>query len=201
MQRNYFSVVSSLLLLFTLIGFQDNLFTNIGQESNRDPKFVIHGLFCLAWMIVFAVQANLIRTGRFAWHQQVGMVGFLIAIGVTISTVYVFVEVWKPWSEMPLRAKANRILLPSYSLLMLLAWLNRSRPDLHKRMICMGTLYMLSPVLGRASGGVIIAFYIVWFGLFASMFAYDWIVSRKIHPVTYLGFGWFLVVRTVCDMT
>jgi hypothetical protein len=35
----YFSIVSTLLLLLSIVAFSDNLFTDVGQPSNRDPKF------------------------------------------------------------------------------------------------------------------------------------------------------------------
>ena len=54
----YFARVSLLLLALSLIAFSDNLFTNIGQPSNRDPKFIVHGLFGLAWSVLLALQAN-----------------------------------------------------------------------------------------------------------------------------------------------
>ncbi len=40
MKKNYFLVASVALLLLSIIGFSDNLFTDIGQESNSDPKYV-----------------------------------------------------------------------------------------------------------------------------------------------------------------
>ena len=39
----YFSVTSALLLFLSVVAFSDNLFTDVGQASNHDPKFVIHG--------------------------------------------------------------------------------------------------------------------------------------------------------------
>jgi hypothetical protein len=63
-RRRYFSVAAALLLALTLLGFSDNLLINVGQPSNGDPKFVVHGLLCLAWMAIFAAQANLVRTGN-----------------------------------------------------------------------------------------------------------------------------------------
>ena len=201
MQKNYFFVLSLLLLALTLIGFRDNLFTDIGQPSNRDPKFVVHGLFCLVWMIVFVVQSHLVRSGRLGLHRQIGTAGCLIAIGVSLSTVYVFVETARPWSDMWINARANRILLPSFSFLIFLAWIYRSRPEPHKRLICIGTLYMLAPVLGRAAGGIPHLPSALWYSFFASLFVYDWVVVKRIHPVTYLGFGWFYAVRTFADLT
>jgi hypothetical protein len=41
----YFSIVSVLLLFLSVVAFSDNLFTDVGQPSNRDPKLIVHGLF------------------------------------------------------------------------------------------------------------------------------------------------------------
>lgn len=50
LEKNYFSAVTGLILALSIWAFSDNLIWDIGQPSNRDPKFVIHGLFWLAWM-------------------------------------------------------------------------------------------------------------------------------------------------------
>jgi hypothetical protein len=34
----YFSVISLVLLLLSLVAFSDNLFTNVGQPSNRNNR-------------------------------------------------------------------------------------------------------------------------------------------------------------------
>ena len=204
-QEYYFSVTSALILVLSLIAFSDNLIWDVGQPSNSDPKFIIHGAFCLAWMIVFVAQANLARMGRIDLHRKLAIAGFGIAIGVTISTIYVFAAIWEGWSAMSPEAKANRFLLPGYALLIFLAWVNRRRPEHHKRMIYMGTLYMLGPILSRAGGHMSLAqpgfFIIVWNGFFISLLLYDWIVARKIHPVTYLGYGCFYVIWTLAVLT
>jgi len=41
----FFPIASFLLLFLTIAGFWDNLFTDVGQPSNSDPKFIVHGLF------------------------------------------------------------------------------------------------------------------------------------------------------------
>jgi hypothetical protein len=210
MKKNYFFTISAFLLFLSVWGFSDNLFWNVGQPSNRDPKFIFHGLFCLAWMLVFCVQAHLVRTGKMRLHRKLGMAGFLIAIGVTLSTLYVFVAVWKGWGAMAPYVKANRLLLASYSVLVLLAFLHRKRPEWHKRYLLIGTLYMLEPVLSRAFDPVEpwlagfsdrqldlfwwIFFVVLWNALFLSLLAYDRCVARRIHPVTAGGFAWFLAI-------
>ncbi len=111
---------------------------------------------------------------------------------------------------MPIHAQANRLLLPSFALFVLLGYLHRGRPDHHRRYVLLATLYMLEPVLSRAfdpldpilevvAEQVIetswwIFFVTVWNGLFLSLFAYDRIVTGRIHRVTAVGYAWFWVV-------
>lgn len=213
MRKNYFSLASGLMLALTLWGFSDNLIWNVGQPSNHDPKFIIHGLFCLAWMLILFTQANLARKGNARLHRKLGMAGLIAAFGVTISTIHIFVAVWKGWDSMPFYLKANRLLLPSYSLFVLLGFLNRKRSDWHKRYLFVATLYMLEPVLSRAfdplepllsglSDSQVdfywwIFFVVVWNAFFLSLFVYDWLVARRIHPVTAGGLAWFYAILAI----
>lgn len=210
MQKYYFSVISGLVLFLSVWGFSDNLFWKVDQPSNSDPKFVAHGLFCLAWMVAFFAQSTLIRKGDVQAHRKVGTWGFLAALGVAISTIYIFVVVWRGWDQMAIYIKANRILLPSYAVLLMLAYRYRFRPDWHKRLACIATLFMLEPILSRAfdpinpwllgytdeqvDGWWWIFFLVTWNGLILSLFAYDWSTLRRIHPVTIAGVAWFYAV-------
>jgi hypothetical protein len=185
----YFSVVSTLTLALTLVGFSDNLFTNIGQPSNSDPKFIAHGLFCLAWMIVFAAQVNLARRGSFRLHRKLGVAGMLIAIGVVFSTTYVFVMVWKGWDAMGVLARGNRILLPGFAVCVLLAWLHRRRGDWHKRLVYVATLCMLEPVLSRAFDPLVVSWMEPLFPVFTERMG-----DLGFLSLPRCGLGWVLSV-------
>lgn len=216
-RSGYFATVALIVLGLTLLGFSDNLLTNVGQPSNSDPKFIIHGLFCLGWMVLFVVQTQLVRLGHVRWHRTLGLAGTIVAAGVVLSTLWVFIAVWKGWAEMPVWARANRLLLPSFGVLVLAALLRRRRPDWHRRLMLMATLYMLEPVLSRAFDpfpGVLDrftepqvdaawwAFFVVtWNGLFASLFIHDRLCLGRIHPVTIGGYFWFCLVWVVVWVT
>ncbi len=205
MREYYFSIVTVLLVVLTIIAFSDNLFTDIGQESNSDPKFLIHGLFCLAWMIVIAVQANLVRTWRLVTHRNLGIASIFIAAGVVASTLYVFVDIWDGWDNLVFYARPNRFLLPSFAVLVTLGYLNRNTPDLHKRFMFVATLLMLGPVLDRVGRpfdiSPFIANPVIWNGLFLSLFYYDWKILGRIHPISYLGFIWLYMVWAIALLT
>ena len=209
MRKYYFLTASVLMLILSLVGFSDNLITDTGQASNSDPKFIIHGLFLFAWFIIFVIQTNFIRKENYKAHKKLGLAGMFVAAGVLITTLYIFIVVYKGWNVMPFNAKANRFFMPSFALLIWLGYMNRKKVAKHKRLMYVGTLYMLGPILDRALdeifpdklisntvgwGPFIIGF---WSLFFISLFIYDWLTLKKIHPVTYLGFIWFYIVWTI----
>ena len=99
-RSRYFTVTAALMLVLSVVAFSDNLFTDIGQASNRDPKMVVHGLFGLAWYVLLLVQANLVRVRNLALHRKLGAATLVVALGVALSTLYLFVVLWKGWANM-----------------------------------------------------------------------------------------------------
>jgi hypothetical protein len=210
----YFSITSALLLFLGLAAFSDNLLTDVRQPSNSDPKFVVHGLFGLAWSVLLVVQANLVRVRKVALHRRLGVATLLVGVGVTLSTLYIFIVLWKGWDNMAVEVRANRLLLPGFALALLLAWLRRGRADWHKRLVFAGSFLMLGPVLSRAydplvvswmeplfpaltarvdEAGFLVFYFGAWAGFFLSLAVYDGKTLRRIHPVTIAGFAWLLL--------
>jgi hypothetical protein len=202
MRKNFFFYTSIFLLFLSVAAFSDNLFYDVKQKSNSDPKFIIHGLFFLAWFILLVIQTGYIRKGNYKAHRALGVTGMLIAVGVIVSTFYVFVAVYKGWDAMPDYVKANRFFTVSFAVLLLLAYLKRKQAAKHKRFIYVGTLYVLGPVVDRVAGklGIVseLSFIlfeaVIWNTLFALLFVYDWRSIRKIHPISWMGFAWFYIV-------
>lgn len=220
----YFPVVSVLMLALSIVAFSDNLFTDVGQPSNHDPKFIVHGLFGLVWYVLLATQANLVRVRNLRLHRKLGIATFVVAIGVTLSTLYLFVVLWKGWANMPPDVRANRLLLPGYALCLILAWQWRAQSDWHKRLIFVGTFFMLTPVLDRDYDRLIMSWakplfpslytqqvdeigFLVfrwgsWIAFFVSLVLYDWkTLPRRVHPVTLAGCVWFVLVALISEFT
>ncbi|MBS0478570.1 MAG: hypothetical protein JSR79_04640 [Proteobacteria bacterium] len=208
MRRYHFPVVSLVLVALTLIAFGDNLFTDVGQPSNHDPKFIVHGLLCGAWIILLFIHTTLVAAGNIRFHRKLGIAALVVAMGVTLSTIWVFVAVWKGWAAMDPEVKANRLLLPSYSVAVAIGYLQRRRPARHKRFIYAGTLFMLEPVLARVYDPLIVpllrgmptaqvdALFLpwmsaTWLAFFASWLAYDWLTIRRLHAITIGALLWF----------
>ena len=205
--RHYFPLVTALLLFLTVWGFSDNLLWRIDQPSNRDPKFIVHGSFCLTWMILLFTQASLVRRGSLKLHRRLGRLGVVVATGVAASTAYVFVTVWRPWQEMSLLVQGNRLLLVGFAVLVALAFRDRARPEWHKRYMLLGSFFMLEPVLSRAFDPIEpllsgftesqidaawwVFFVAVWGLLFLSLSAHDRACAGTVHEATKVGVGLF----------
>lgn len=206
MRRNYFLFAAALILILCVIAFSDNLFTNIGQKSNKDPKFVIHGILWFAWFTILVIQSNLIRRGEIARHRQLGMKALYVAVAVTLSTLYIFIVIYEGWDKMNEFTRVNRFFLPTFAVMTLLGYLNRTNAIMHKRYMYLGTVFTLIPILDRASGRIIfngdyflmdMFLALTWNGFFLSLFIYDWITLRRIHPITYLSLIWFYIVWAI----
>ena len=202
MKKYYFLVVSSLLLIASFIAFSDNLFTDIGQKSNSDPKFIIHGLFMFLWFGTFVAQSVFIVQGNYKAHIKWGKIGFLISIGVFLSTLYVFIVVFKGWNAMEPFVKANRLLMLSFATFILLAYLNRKNQLVHKRLIFWAIILPIEPIMGRVIDVIYIdnweMFYtLVWHAFFVSFFIYDWLTLKRIHLVSWIGLGWFYIAWAI----
>ena len=198
MRKYYFLLVSSLLLIFSFVAFSDNLFTDINQPSNRDPKFIIHGVLMFLWFGTFVVQSYFIAVKNYGAHRSWGKAGMLLAIGVFLSTVYVFVAVFDSWSSMEPFVKANRLLMLSFGVFLTLGYLRRAKAAEHKRWIFWAIILPIEPIMGRVSDFLLIdnweLFYaLVWHSFFASFFIYDWVTLRRIHLISWIGLSWFYI--------
>ena len=202
LKNSYFQIVSTLLLVLSVIAFSDNLITDVGQESNGDPKFIIHGLFMFAWFGTFVTQAFLIARKKYDVHIKWGKIGFVLSIGVFLSTLYVFIAIFKGWDAMEPFVKANRLLMLSFAVFLMLAYIYRNNRVKHKRFIFWAIALPIEPIIGRVSEVFQIdnweLFYVIfWHAFFISFFAYDWQTLKKVHPISWVGLTWFYIAWAI----
>ena len=208
MKKNYFLIANSFLLLLSIIGFSDNLFFDIHQESNSDPKFIVHGLLFLMWFTILVIQSAYINKGNIRTHMRLGQLGMFIGLAVVLSTFYVFIVIFESWEAMPFFVKANRIFTTLFAIAILLSYIKRKNGVLHKRLIFVGTLFVLGPILDRVGGlffevnginpYIVMLELIIWNSLFISLFIYDWLTLKKIHFISWGGVILFYIVWGLC---
>ncbi len=190
--RNFFFLFSLLFLSLSLIAFSDNLITDVGQESNFQPRFIIHGLLMLAWYLIIVIQTNQIRKLNYRWHMRFGLAGFSVALLAMATIFYLHWIIGNPFSELNAHVKANRVFGVIGTVLILSSFLFRKKPLVHKYCLFTGLIFHILPIIDRAVGrlGLNMLLFIPLgvLGLWLLLFSYDIHIRRKLHPILYVGF-------------
>lgn len=196
--RLYFPVVGALIFAIALVGFSDNLVTDIGQPSNSDPKFIIHGLFALVWFALIAIQPALVGTGRISLHRTLGVVGAIAAIGLVLTTAYLQTLHYLRDDGLSGLALVNSIMIAAFAVCVGVAMANRHRPEMHKRLMMIGTFLVLEPLASRASGHLglnpALAVPLLWLCLFVSLIVRDRLVLGRFTKLPFAGFAFLIGV-------
>ena len=84
--------MSLVFWLLMVIGFSDNWLFDVGQESNSDPKYLIHAFFAFSWFTLLVIQAGLIRRKRVKIHMALGIAGVIVYAGLFVATSYIYLS-------------------------------------------------------------------------------------------------------------
>ena len=157
MERMFYFLSACLLLLIVLLGFQH--FYLHGRASDGGPVtqrivplVFLHGILMSSWLVLFVVQSGLIVGGNRKLHMSLGVGGAVLAAGLVIVGVITAIASvhYNPDSYKEIWG-ARRFL--SSMLLNILGFgafaaigvKYRHRPDVHRPMMLLGTLFVAAP--------------------------------------------------------
>lgn len=161
-ERLFYVIASLAMLVITAIGFRQFLLhgRSIGGEP-MTPQIVglivIHGSAMLGWVLLLFVQSLLILSGRPSLHVMLGRVGAVLAAAIVILGPIVA----------PLSAHFNpNIYIPfggarffmalavagpiMFGVLAAIGLANRHRPEVHRPMMLLATLAIMTGAIDRA---------------------------------------------------
>ncbi len=193
--RYFYTVTGAIFLVLTVLGFQQYIFG--GKHFNGSPidpplvaPVLAHSLAVFAWYVLFFVQSLLISVENRRLHMKLGwsvlLVGTMIAVtgplvavrSTRLATFGANVFDW-PGPQFLLIMFTEIGLFVTFAAL---GVLNRKRPRVHRPMMLMASLAILSGATGRI-------------GLVNSIFGYHtW--TALFGPVVALG-ALLLVLRTL----
>jgi len=120
------------------------------------PLAHLHGLLMTGWILLFTIQAGLIRSGRVAVHRRLGVFGAALAPAIVIiGSLTVAAGIHRRFPGVGLTRSArifvefDGLSLWTFGALVLAAVLLRSRSDVHKRLMLCATVALLPPAVGR----------------------------------------------------
>ena len=205
-ERRFFTGMVVAMAVVTIIGFTPSYFlrpvlvTPVSLRVPLTPMVHLHALTGLAWLGFLIWQARLIRGRQHQRHMQNGLIGLAIALSVVVVGIIVGIDSSAGGRQPPGWTPTSFLIIPFTTVLMFggfvaaaLGW--RRRPDIHKRLMLIGTTAAVVPALARISttwlkgilppgaiGGMILSNIFL-----AALVAYDLRKLGKVHPATIWG--------------
>lgn len=160
--RVFFTAASITLLVVMFIGFRF-FYLHLQAFPGRPltppirTMLIAHGVLMTAWMLLSVVQPLLVLTGSKRAHMKLGLLGIALSVGIVVVGYLVAVNAARvnpPDLELfGLKPKefltVPLVSIALFALLVLAGVLNRRRPEVHRPMMLLASLAIVSAALGR----------------------------------------------------
>ena len=199
------------MLVSVFIGFSRSFYLKPVLFSDfpapPEPIFIVHGLVFRAWLLLLIAQTALIATGNVQRHRRLGVFGAVLATVMLPMGVYVgLVAAHRPGGFVGIPVPPLQFLIVPlasivvFAIFVAFAVVRRRDAQIHKRMMLLGTLQLVTPGIARWPGlaqfGPLAFFGITDLFLFA-LAIFDLRTRGRLHPVTLWGGALTIVVQPV----
>jgi len=203
----FFAGMALIMLLLNLVGFAPTYFFKTVFDSPALPlRTHIHGVLFSSWFVLFAVQTTLVTQRRIELHRRLGFAGMVVAAGMVISGLIIlyFRALEYDGTAESLSATTTLVwgnlgLLALFAGFVLLGFMERRTPFMHRHLMLFAGIAMMGQSLGRLGRfpgfrlGDSLLLNEVLYGLggltllVAAVCFYDLSTRRRLHPVTLFG--------------
>lgn len=202
----FFALVALALAVFTVVGFSRTYYFRFLTDLPPLTTLVqLHGAVFTAWLLVFVAQTRLVAARRVDLHVKLGIAAVVIAVLVlVIGFITVAVKANEPRIHPsgltpPQFTIVGMASLALFALFVGLGIALRKRPDVHKRLMVLAMISVLTPASSRVLTLLGLREYFVYLvpivpALFiAWCLLADWRRYRRVHPVIAAG-GLLIIV-------
>ena len=160
-ERLFYVIAGCVMLVATVVGFR--LFLAHGKGFGGGeithqifPLVVVHGLAMFSWVVVFLLQSILILNGNPRLHMRIGVGGAVLAgVMVPLGSVSAILSARYNPDIYQLLGGPRFFLatmlgeMLSFGVLVGVAVIHRRRPEIHRPMMLLASLMIISGSLGR----------------------------------------------------
>jgi hypothetical protein len=196
--RRLYILAAIVTPLIVLAGFARTYYLKPFFNTPDLPGRIVHlhGIVMTAWVLLFITQVSLVATRRTRVHQRLGIAGgVLAALVVIVGVLTALFAAARGHSPGPpalafLVVPLGDMLV--FSVLIGLALYFRRKLQVHKRLMLLAAINLLTPAIARiplsfiANGGPLAFFGLTDLCLLAFV-AYDTFKHRRLHPVFLWG--------------
>jgi hypothetical protein len=209
--RPLYLLAAIIFPLIVLAGFARTYYLKGAFATPALPSLIVHvhGIIMTAWVVLFIVQVTLVAKRRTKLHQQLGIAGAGLAALVFVFGILTGLYAAARFVNNPsLLAAADPPPLPFliiplgdmviFAILISTALYYRKRLDIHKRLMLLAAINLLTPAIARiplefiVKGGPL-AFFGLTDLVLIGFVAFDTIRHRRLHPAFLWG-GLFLIL-------
>ena len=204
--RRLYKIAAILTPLIVLAGFARTYYLKPFFNTPDIPSRIVHlhGIVMTAWVVLFVVQISLVATRRTKIHQRLGVLGAVLAglvvvVGVTTALFAAARDAF------PGSSGLSFLIIPLgdmfvFSILIGLALYYRRKLDVHKRLMLLAAINLLTPAIARIPLDFIInGGPLAFFGLtdvcLLAVVAFDTFKNRRLHPVFLWGTIFVIVMQ------
>ena len=196
--RRLYILAAILTPLIVLAGFARTYYLKpfLGTPDLAGRIVHLHGIVMTAWVVLFVVQVSLVATRRTRIHQRLGILGAALAALVVIVGVLTALYAAARGDSIGPPALAFLIIplgdMLIFSVLIGLALYFRRNLHVHKRLMLLAAINLLTPAIARIpfdfiiNGGPLVFFGLTDLCLLACV-AFDTFKHRRLHPVFLWG--------------
>jgi len=199
-----FLVFVALVWVGVISGFGTDSFDHLRKHGLDYPLIVhAHAMAFVGWLVVFTVQATLIRNGRPDLHRRLGAAAVLLAGAMLVlgpaTALVMDAKRFTTAGETPEFLAVQFTDIAAFAVLTGTGLLLRGRPEAHKRLMLLGLFYIsdagfarflnvpISDALGRGFWGEMAGLYLGSDLLVLGFGAYELIARRRLHPAYVAG--------------
>jgi Na+/H+-dicarboxylate symporter len=206
-QRAFFTGISLLMVFAVFLGFSRSYYLKGLYGTPALPTlFHVHGLLFTGWMVFLVVQTGLVASRRTDLHRRIGVAGGVLAAAMTVAAMAMTIDLARRSATAPTDIGLAFTIVPFFTVVVFpvlvgIALLYRRQPEVHKRLMVIATLELVTAGVARipGAGSMPLFFVLTDVGLVAILL-YDVVTRGRPHSATVWG-GLFLIATQVVRTT
>ena len=197
--RRLYIWAAALIPVIVLAGFARTYYLKglFGNPPLPGLLVHVHGLVMTSWVVLFIIQVSLVATSRTRTHQRLGVLGaVLAALVIVVGILTAMAAAARGATPGPPALQFLVVPLGDMLVFAILVgtalYLRRRRLDMHKRLMLLASVGLLTAAIARIplhfieTGGPLAFFGLTDLCLLAFV-AFDTIKNRRLHPVFLWG--------------
>jgi hypothetical protein len=195
----FYIAMAAFSMLVAFVGFAPTYYLKLFHDAPALSTLVhVHGLVFTSWLLLFFVQTRLVARHRIDLHRRLGVFGAVLALAMTVIGTFTAIAAAAAGHAPNGIAPLMFLAIPLFAIALFVAlvgaglYARRRNSEVHKRLMLLATISLLSPPIARLplesihQYGVLAVFGLTDLILFTCI-AIDTFRHRRLHPAMAWG--------------